>query len=124
MLKRLFRGVVCAGLGLALGVAAGCVSYTHQTGVDNRWRQAPPFEEGKTTQAEVLDQLGPPSQIIALGDRTALYYLLEQGRGRGLILLLYNRVEDHVAFDRAIFFIGADGVLTDFAYSAETLEYE
>jgi hypothetical protein len=35
------------------------------------------FQEGVTTQQDVLAQLGPQSQIIALAAHTVFYYLFE-----------------------------------------------
>lgn len=68
--------------------------------------------------------LGPPSQVIALHDQTLFYYLREQLATKGLFLLLYNQMRENVSYDRAIFFFDRKGILTDFAYSAETIPYE
>jgi len=48
----------------------GCVSRQSQMGVENLWRTepAPTFEVGKTTQSQVMESLGPPSQVIALAE--------------------------------------------------------
>ena len=57
---------------LAAVVLSSCASYGSVDGVDNLWRDAPvdAFEKGVTTQSQVLEQLGPPSQLINLQDQT------------------------------------------------------
>lgn len=66
-----------------------CANYTTQQGVQNKWRDEslPRVQIGKTTQAEVAKQFGPPSQVIALNDQVIFYYLLEQKKGKGAFLL-------------------------------------
>ena len=57
--------------------ATGCAEISKKAGVENRWRdQNIVLREGVTTQQEVLAQLGPPSQIIALPAKMVFYYLL------------------------------------------------
>lgn len=111
---------VCLGW-LALGV--GCATHQSQMGVRNVWRDAPapPFAKGSSTQADVMAALGPPSQIIGLTDQTVFYYLREQAKSKGLFLILYNQTRENVDYDRAIFFFDRQGILTDFAYSAEVV---
>lgn len=95
--------------------AAACISSSAERGVPALWRDesAPTFEPGRTTRAEVLEALGPPSQVLSLGDGTALYYLLESTRSNELILLLYNRSVERTGYDRAVFFFDGSGVLTE-----------
>ncbi len=64
-----------------------------------------------TTQAEVLDLLGPPSQLISLRDQTVFYYLTEEMSGKGQIFIVWNQVSAESKYDRAIFFFDAGGVL-------------
>lgn len=102
--------------------AAGCVRIDEQRGVDNKWREAPSaFHNGKTTKAEVLRRLGPPSQVIALGNEVVFYYVREQLKGRQTILLLYNNLEEQTVYDRAIFFFDKRGILTQHSISAESI---
>lgn len=105
---------------------SGCFSSGEQKGVTNKWRDPslPSIEKGQTTQSEILELFGPPSQIINLGDQSVFYYVLEKARGRGAFLLVFNWKEKEVSYDRAIFFFDSDGVLTDYAYSNEKVEYE
>lgn len=96
---------------------SGCVNYQREMGAENLWRDGPVFSKGTTTTEEVLANLGPPSQIAGMNDRTVFYYLHEEVVGRGLILLIYNRSEEITTFDRAIFVFNKEGVLEDYAYS-------
>jgi hypothetical protein len=97
------------------------VSKDARQGVENRWRAeaVPTFKEGETTQHDVLAALGPPSQLIKVGNRTVFYYLQELKKVRSLILILYNQTRENITYDRAIFFFDEQGRLTDFATSAE-----
>jgi hypothetical protein len=111
---------------VALGVlaaASGCVNRKSQMGVENLWRvdPAPTFEIGKTTQSDVMDALGPPSQVIALGDQTLFYYLREQQNFESFSLIIYAQSRERILYDRAIFFFDPKGKLTDFALSQETI---
>jgi outer membrane protein assembly factor BamE (lipoprotein component of BamABCDE complex) len=105
-----------------LGVS-GCVSKNARQGVENRWRDenAPVFKQGVTTEHDVLAALGPPSQLINLGNQTVFYYLQEQKQTRGLILILYNQTVEKITYYRAIFFFDQQGRLTDFAKSDEKI---
>lgn len=96
---------------------AACAQYDSQRGVDVTWQEAnlEQFERGVTTRADVMAVLGPPSQLVSLGDETVLYYLNEDAVGRGLILLVYNRFQVATRYDRAVFIFAEDGTLQDFA---------
>ena len=100
-----------------LTLLAGCAQYDNQRGVDVSWQPAAldTLERGKTTRGEVLEILGPPSQIIALGDETVLYYLFERTEGNGLILVAYNRFVTRTHSDRAVFFFDGTERLSDYA---------
>ena len=102
---------------------AACANFGAVDGVDNLWREVPVdvFEEGVTTQADVLRELGPPSQLIGLGDQTVYYYLTEETSGSGVLLIVWNQVSAESRYDRAIFFFDKAGILTEFAYSKEEI---
>jgi outer membrane protein assembly factor BamE (lipoprotein component of BamABCDE complex) len=102
---------------------AGCASYGAVDGVDNLWREVSvdEFEKGVTTQADVLDRLGPPSQLINLQNQTVFYYLTEEMSGQGKIFIIWNQASAESKYDRAIFFFDTDGVLQEFAYSKEEI---
>ena len=107
-----------------LFMASGCVVSKSQKGVDNLWRgeSVPAFIRGETTQSEVLEALGPPSQLIALEEEVVFYYLLELEKSTGAILILYNHTNDAITYDRAIFFFDKKGILNDYALSREKIE--
>ena len=114
-------------VGLTLIVMlTGCTSDNGYSGVDNAWRSAnaPVWEAGMTTETDVIDALGPPSQLIALDKETVYYYMREERRARGLLLLIYNWKNQTLIYDRAIFFFDKKGELTKFSYSLEALPYE
>jgi len=102
----------------------GCASYGSVDGVDNLWREVPmeQFEKGVTTQSDVLEKLGPPSQLINLDDQVVFYYLAQQNKGKGVILIVYNQIDEKRQYDRAIFFFDRDGILEDVAYSEEAID--
>ena len=106
-----------------LVLAAGCVNRQSQMGVENLWRTdpAPTFEIGSTTQSQVMDLLGPPSQVIALGDQTLFYYLREHQKFESFSVIVYAQSREQIRYDRAIFFFDPDGVLQDFALSEESI---
>lgn len=116
------RWVLC----IAVLAAAGCASWNSESGVDNLWRgeDSSQWIAGKTTEADVTDALGPPSQMIALGDRTVFYYLREQKKGKGIILLVWNWGKNEAVYDRAIFFFDKQGRLIHHAYSPEALKHD
>jgi len=100
-----------------LAVLGGCAQYENKRGVDITWQDdvMAGMSAGETTRKDVLTVLGPPSQVIALDDETALYYLYERSEGEGLILIVYNRMRIDTRYDRAVFFFDENDVLTDFA---------
>lgn len=96
---------------------ASCAQYDNRRGVEVTWLPAVTGQlvKGTSTRQDVLALLGPPSQLISLGDETVLYYLFEHSEGQGLILLLYNRIDIDTRYDRAVFFFDGDNLLTDYA---------
>ena len=102
-----------------------CFTVSDQQGVDNLWREewrVEDIEVGKTTQNDIVQVLGPPSQIIDLDTGALFYYLLQYRKGSGVFLLLFNFKKAKVNYDRAIFFFDNEGVLTDYGFSIESVE--
>ena len=104
---------------LVAGLFAGCIRNTAERGVEPVWHElnADTFVPGVTTRSEVLQLLGAPSQLVSLQAGTALYYVMETTKGKGMILFLYNERTEHTTYDRAVFFFDADDLLSDFAVS-------
>ena len=103
---------------------SACVVRDRAAGVSNTWRRGElEFEVGESTEQDVMDRLGPPSQVIDLGGRTVFYYLHERLEGSGLILILYNRNQEDIRYDRAIFFFDPEGVLQAWKTSEEAFPY-
>lgn len=102
---------------ICLPILAGCVQFNSRRGIEVAWQDqvVANLEKGRSTRADVLELLGPPSQVIALRDETVMYYLFENAEGDGLILIVYNNIDIETHYDRAIFFFDADGVLRDYA---------
>ena len=103
---------------------SGCAQYDSKRGVAVVW-QAEAVSQlvlGKSTRADVLDLLGPPSQVVALKDETVFYYLFEHSQGEGLVLIVYNRVNVDTRYDRAIFFFDDNDVLTESATHIQAQE--
>lgn len=102
---------------------AGCTNFGSIDGVSNLWREVPvdQFQKGVTKQSDVLELLGPPSQLINLHDQTVFYYLAQQSSGKGKIFIVWNQVDIENRYDRAIFFFDIEGVLEEFAYSKEAI---
>jgi len=123
MKQRSFGLVAMAILTLMM---SGCVSSQSQLGVKNLWRsgKVPTFKKGKTTEAEVLQVLGPPSQVIGLRDQTVFYYLREQNKTGAYYLLIYNHTNEQITYDRAIFFFDQNGILKESAVSHEAIPYK
>jgi hypothetical protein len=75
---------------------------------------------GTTTRSDSLNALGPPSQVIGLRDQTVFYFLKASGKGRGPIFIVYNKPDEKVTHDRAIFFLGENGPLRGHALGRES----
>lgn len=127
MSRTKISGTLRAACALVLGlllIVSGCSRTDSTAGVENLWR-AQGFEvtEGVTTEEDLLAELGPPSQIINLGDETVFYYLSEAFRSDRLLLIVYNTATRVTRYDRAIFFFDRSGVLTKASFSQTALPY-
>lgn len=111
------RAALLIYLSLSLGLLGGCAQFDSKRGVEVNWQSevTDKLIRGESTRANVLALLGPPSQVIALDGETALYYLFEQSKGDGLILIVYNRMRIDTRYDRAIFFFDENDVLTEYS---------
>ncbi|WOJ94619.1 hypothetical protein R0135_05500 [Congregibacter variabilis] len=113
MLCSCFRSLIV----LAVLLLTACAQYDSERGVEVNWDKATldSFQEGVTTRSQVMAELGPPSQLVSLGDESVLYYLNESSQGQGLILLLYNRFDMSARYDRAVFIFDEDDLLSDYS---------
>ena len=94
-----------------------------KAGVVNRWRdQHIVLQEGVTTQQQVLAQRGPPSQLIALPEKTVFYDLCEETKGRLVFVRLYNQANTNITYDSALFFFHTNGMLETYAFSKKAQE--
>jgi outer membrane protein assembly factor BamE (lipoprotein component of BamABCDE complex) len=102
---------------LALSLASGCAQYSDKRGVEVSWDSdtLSSFSAGSTTRQDVLTKLGPPSQVISLGDESVLYYLFERAEGEAMILIVYNTFDVDTRYDRAVFFFDENDILTEYA---------
>jgi len=102
---------------LCTGLLGSCAQFESKRGVEVNWQDTVTNElvTGTSTRKDVLALLGPPSQVIALEEETALYYLFEHSEGEGLILIVYNRMRIDTRYDRAIFFFDEEDTLTEYA---------
>jgi len=102
---------------LLLALGTGCISSSAERGVPAVWSSTDDYSVGTTTRRDVLERLGPPSQILTSKDGSAFYYLLERTEARGLILLIYNTRTETTDYDRAVFFFDQEGVLVEWSAS-------
>lgn len=120
------RNTACSlAIILAMSVLlAACTNYNRQRGVENTWRSIDQSElmPGTTTQMDIAKVLGPPSQVINLKAGPVFYYLAEKTKGSGLVLIVFNTLEEKVTYDRAVFFFDQDGILIDYSLSKETID--
>jgi hypothetical protein len=110
---------VMAMLGpIACYLLAACINTKSERGVEAVWRtvEAGAFADGETTRGEVLELLGPPSQILSLEGETAFYYMVEKTHAKGLILIVYNDRKERTVYDRAVFFFDDEDVLIEHAF--------
>jgi outer membrane protein assembly factor BamE (lipoprotein component of BamABCDE complex) len=121
-MKRARPALVAAGLSILL--LAGCAQYENRRGVEVSWQPdaLAGLVRGQTTRQEVLQLLGPPSQVIALDEETVLYYLFERSEGEGIVLIVYNRMQIDTRYDRAILFFDENDRLSDFATRIQAVE--
>lgn len=110
-------GWLSLSFALSFVCLAGCAQFDSERGVRVNWDPTTlnSFTRGVSTRAEVMAALGPPSQLVSLGDETVLYYLNESTRGRGLTLLVYSRFEVDANYDRAVFIFDSNDRLSDYS---------
>lgn len=97
----------------------GCAALSSQRGTENLWRSADAsqWKPGETTDKDILNVLGPPSQLISLNDEVVYYYMLEKTKKRTMIFFVYNTTKEAVTYDRAMFIFDKAGLLKKYSLS-------
>jgi hypothetical protein len=81
-----------------------------------------PFDEntltqvtpGKTTASEVTELFGPPSQMVKLSNGNAYVYERSVDKATGLWLVIISFGNYDTQYDRIVFFINEDDVVTHY----------
>jgi outer membrane protein assembly factor BamE (lipoprotein component of BamABCDE complex) len=120
-MRLMLSGLVLSTPIALLLLLGACVKYQSLDGVENTWRELPAdrIQVGTTTQTDILDWLGPPSQIIAIGEQRVFYYLSQKQSGQAKVLIIWNDAVDQTRYDRAVFFFDPEGVLTEYSIRDE-----
>lgn len=104
---------------------SACSHWAEDSGVDNHWRSAdiPSWQAGVSSNQDILEALGPPSQILNIVDQVMYYYLRANTKGSKYFALVYSASKSTTQYDRAIFFFDTEGLLIRYSYSKEALPY-
>ena len=92
-----------------------------------------PFDEnalkqvttGKTSASEVTQLFGPPNKIVKLSNGNAYMYERSVNKATGLWLVLLSFGNFDTQYDRIVFFINNNDVVTHFgsSFNSETASY-
>jgi hypothetical protein len=77
-------------------------------------------QQGKTTASEVTKLFGAPSQIVKLSNGNAYVYERSVDKVTGLWLLIITFGNFDTQYDRIVFFINKDDVVTHYGSSFKT----
>jgi hypothetical protein len=120
------RACFVTGILLAVWICTGCAIF-------GRGKEFKPFDEnslkevtaGKTTAAEVTRLFGPPNQIVRLSNGNAYLYERSIQKATGLWLVLLSFGNWDRQYDRMVFFINNDDLVTHIgcSFKAETASY-
>ena len=111
---------------LAASVCAGCAVF-------GRGKDFKPFDEnslkqvttGVTRASEVTRLFGPPNKVVELSNGNAYVYerSIEKATGLWLVVLTFGNWDKQ--YDRIVFFISPEDVVTHFgsSFNAETASY-
>ncbi|MFI5315611.1 MAG: hypothetical protein ACHQ6T_07915 [Myxococcota bacterium] len=125
---------------LSLLGATGCFVGRYEEGLPIAADKIAQIVPGQTTKAEILDWFGAPSgladaQLLEsfLADRElmpgpvvdlpfadVLVFRLTKGRLKGLLLILWNTIDFHVASDTLVVFFDANDRVTYYGYRRGT----
>ena len=120
------RARFLTGVLLTVWICTGCAIF-------GRGKEFKPFDEnslkevtaGKTTAAEVTQLFGPPNQIVRLSNGNAYIYERSIQKATGLWLILLSFGNWDRQYDRMVFFINNEDVVTHIgsSFKAETASY-
>ena len=79
------------------------------------------LEPGKTTSREVVELLGAPVDVVQLGRRSAYLYKHVREKSTGIVLFVFNMLNQDQREDRLWAFFDEEGLLT---HLGSTLEAE
>lgn len=101
--------------------------------VFGRGKNFVPFDEyalkqvttGKTSASEVTRLFGPPNKIVKLSSGNAYVYERSVAKATGLWLVVLTFGNYEIQYDRIVFFINNNDVVTHFgsSFNAETASY-
>jgi hypothetical protein len=107
-------------------IGTGCAVF-------GRGKNFVPFDEnalkqvttGKTSASEVTQLFGPPNKIVKLSNGNAYVYERSIDKGTGLWLVLLTFANFDTQYDRIVFFINNDDVVTHFgsSFNSEAASY-
>ena len=89
-----------------------------------------PFEEktlvqvkpGQTTATEITKWFGPPAQVIKLVNGNAYVYSRSLSKATGIWLILVSFINYDTHYDRVVFFLNANDVVTHYGSSFDANE--
>ncbi len=115
------------GILFLISCSAGCAVF-------GRGKDYKPFDEnaltqvtpGKTTAGEVTKLFGAPTQIVKLCNGNAYVYERSLGKATGLWLLLVTFVNYNTQYDRIVFFLNPEDIVTHYgsSFKAGTATYD
>ena len=131
----LLRSIVLLSL-----LGTGCVIARYEEGSAVAADHIRDIVPGQTTKSQILDWFGAPQgladaallesflvdrdlmpgPVVDLPFADVLVYRLTQGKLRGMILVLYNQFDIHIASDTLVVFFDGEGKVTQYGYKRGT----
>ena len=98
----------------------GCSSASRTVGSNNKWHDVrASFKVGASTEADILELLGPPALIDlrSMRNKTIYYYWLEKSETSNTNLIFFYTTDEVVKYDRAMFIFNEEEVLEKYGIS-------
>lgn len=99
---------------------AGCTMGYRNVGTPDKWQQIKAsLKIGVTTEANLLELLGPPSlmDVRHMKKQKVYYYWVERLKNKSIYLLVYNYWRVDIKYDRAMFVFDENGLLKYYGIS-------